>query len=405
MSDLNNTPDAGQTPVQNLNSLVDDGFDFIEDPEELQIEGKVFVAPEKDNAIDNNIIPSEKLFDSPLVEQELPKVQAEFEIHADKLDTLTELIKIQSEIKEKGLISVEDIAQVDAIIPGFVDEENPKELYTVVPTKTNLNQGLADIDTVLEKQYDDMRTSISDLIEQYMKMNSSIGDTLTKKFYKAVSDLNTVYAQLLFVTQKDDISQIAIILNNGMRLSKFLNTSISSCNNAISSNDSDDHNPYKDSFVYPYMKRIKDIDQENGAISLLYQFNNTSGLIYTVLDDLFKSSDDSYAGYAIFNYNDLYRTLMGRIGREAVVKMIDAVKENLSSITECKEAFDEAQSAEKPIALRIRDLTEVSSKVNQAVHQNKQLVSLLVSFYDTYQVFIDFFKDLTEKQKPVEQAQ
>lgn len=405
------TSQTETTPgIRNLNSLVDEGFDVIED--ESADKAVVLKAPEDGRAL-NNDVPNERLFEAPIVEQELPKFTAEFEIQADKVNTLTDVLKIQNDITERGTISTEDIAQIDSIIPGFVNEENPIEQYTQLPSKTNLQEGLNDIDTALEKQYDDLRLSIKELTENYLKRNSGIAEQINKKFVASISALNKAHAELLFYSEKEGIENICFILNNGMRWNKFLNTSITGTD-TISSDDAST-NPFDNTFVATYINKIKEVDSDSSVINTIDKLITSSGSAICFGRDFYEFTNDGLKEYSITEYDKkfgymcswpsygkLYDVLGGVMIREVITGLINVVASNIGKITETASLSAQAQEQDEPIIEKIKQLTLVSALINKATQENRKAITFLNALFDLYFIYTDMTKQLAEKQKPVQ---
>lgn len=406
MSDTNEETQDG-----NLNSILNDGFDVIQD-DNTQEEGVVF---QEVKGSSDNEVPSEKLFDGPIVEGELPKLNAEFEMQADKAKTLSDVLKIQSDVTERGTISTEDIAQVDAIIPGFIDEENPIGQYTEVPSKTNLTEGLNNIDTMLEKQYDDLRVSIAQLCERYIQLNSANVSNINKKFYSAITDFNKAHAELLFNAECEDVSQVGFILNSGMRFSKFLELPVySDSSNTLSvASEINSQQSLDKTFVEPYVKRIEAIDRETGVVILLSFYFRTASkalvlnrLAYKVEDQLvpsdFKTIEDNEENrYNTLSYSNMIHILTNASGIKLVKALYNTYCQNLNIITNAAKESAQEQSSNDHITSKLLNLSKISADVNQAALVNLRISRALSGIFDVYVVFSDMLKSLAEKQKPV----
>ena len=398
--------------VQNLNSILDDGFDVIEDTPE-QSTGTVLAANELQEKNDNQA-PSSSLFEGPIVERELPGFNAQFEIQADRAQVLGEVLKIQNDIQNRGTISTEDIAQIDAVLPGFVSDERPIEQYTQEPSKVNLDQGLNDVDTVLEKNYDDLRTSTASVAEQYLKLNNGLPELINKKFYQTLSALNQSYAEFLALTQKDDISQVSYILNNGMRLSKFFNSPAVTSDPVCST--SGDADPFANTFVDPFIKAIAKIDEGSKSLSTLAFYKTTAnrylftsrkvylvdqGQVTETTEDAANKECNTYGFYGTLSYGELYSFVLGSSCRELISTIIKTISRNLDSISICATKAKEVQEENIHLVDKISNLARLSTTINDCTRNNFVFILFLESLFGFANVFIELIKELTAKQTPV----
>ena len=405
-----------ETKVTNLNSLADDGFDVI--PDDPEPEGTLLTQPKPDRMPAKNDVPDEKLFEEPIVEGEVPKFEAEFEIQADKANALSDIVRIQSDIEHKGAISVEDIKQVDSILPGFVNDEHPAEQYTALPTKTNYQEGLNNIDNYLEKQYDDLRVSIKDLTEQYLRANSTLIENINKKFTAGITVMNKAYAQLLFNTQKQDASQVVYLLNNGLRWSGFLSTSViapTSNEVAVSSGNTIEEK-FKNTFVKPYIDRIIEVAINDGGGLQTFGYMGYSGGSFVMLNrNLYQLTDEGIVPsnnvkfeelygyfYAYPTYGTILDVLVNGSAIQVLNKLTSVIEANLNLITESVNNSASAQTQEEPIAIKIKNLSLVSAMINKAIHDNNTIAGFMENVFSMYQIYGDMIKELAEKNKPVD---
>lgn len=399
----------------NLNSITDDGFSVIEDDDTT----KVFVPPQDTRAAMNKV-PNETIFDGTVMERETPNFTGEFEIHADRLQQLGDVVRIQSDIQTRGTISVEDASRIDAIIPGFLNEENPAALYTEAPTRTNLQEGLNNIDTVLEKNYDDLRTSIANLITQYMRINNKVPALLSKRFTAVLSDYNSSYACLLAQTEKTDAADVSFYLNNGKRISTFFEEPLS-----FLINDEDSHHSievahsrdsgterYENTFMGPYVKQFKEIFKEyrqNRKMQTLvashgklyysgFDYYNVEEGKFSLIEDRDIIQNYEYNSY-MSSVGDLMRFLINEEGLRIINAFINDFLFNTNEINVCNEASAKIQETEQPITLKIKELMEVSAKVNGYIQKNNTSLQTLEIIFGLIQVFTNLVKGLTEKTK------
>ena len=105
-----------------LNQENDDEFGPIEDAPKTIIASNT---PE-----DNSTVPDSAIFSSVAIKGELPKFDAVFELQGIKADNLRDLVEVHDTLKTNGVVSVEDINTIEALSPGFVNEDNPLGFYS-----------------------------------------------------------------------------------------------------------------------------------------------------------------------------------------------------------------------------------------------------------------------------------
>ena len=405
--------------VGNLNSIMEDGFDVI--PDEIADESPLLVQPKHGEPASNKVS-NRRLFDGPIVERELPEFNGKFEIQADKVSVLSDVIRIQNNIQQAGVISTEDIAQVDAIVPGFVNDENPIAQYTAAPSKTNLEEGLNDIDTMLEHQYDGLRLSQIELAQSYLRLNNGMTELIRRKFQERIIELNKGYAQLLFFSQRDDLAQVNFILNNGMKLRYFLDMPLyddrpySASPAGASSKD-----PLEGTFVQALANKLRALHDKGDATYAVSSCLRTNGQFLRTNGCLFeRQEDDTYrhivnsknaqeAGIFEYRldvtYGDLFQFVIGPRCVEILRCILKTIERNIEGIKYTVETVELVQESKEHIATRVKQLIDTSSWINQHVQENTRLVRVLDDLFGLMDIYKEFICQLAEKQKPIEKSE
>lgn len=414
--------DEEVTAVANLNSLVeDDPFaEAASDDKEIlitqpELNDRPLVDETNvvDDHINNDVVSNSRLFDGITVDNQLPKVDAQFEIQADRALQLPEILRLQSAIRDGGAISQESIMQIESIAPGFINAENPINQYTETPTKVHLEEGLQDIDTYLEKQYDDIRTSINELAEAYIKVNGHLPDAVNKRYYDCISMYNKTYAQLLYHSGKDEIAQIGMYLNNGMKLHTYL-SEFNCCEGDIDST----LNVAKDTFIYPYMKEFWDIMRAFNYSTYDYALMESipkphlkmPGELYDLEGDKlcickrqynYGDPNDPTDYHKNYSVESLIYSLLGNKFRSIIAGLIRIARANMARITDATKTSAEVQASSEHISMKIKDLTVISSTINTHVRENQIIFRWLDMTFSVYDLFIRLLEDLLKKVKPV----
>lgn len=368
-----------------FSTMVDDVFDTIDDTK-----------PNIDATVDKDItdkvpgegvIKDEDVFYSEGARGELPKVKSDFIISADRARSMGDALKAQSAIKDRGTISTEDISSINTAIPGLINDDNPLEQYTKVASKTHVAEGLASISNLLEQQYDELRIAIKELCSKYIALNSQTADNIQSKFWKVLTDLNQTQAKLLVKCGCSDLDQISYIFNDHTQFGQWLLSSVYSW-------DSRDANPSDNNFTTP-MRLNPDQPQDK----IIHQLVLHRGR-YCIMGSKCVSFGAELAEYTntqleTFNspvYKDLLEYLIGDGAKTTVHAARNTYIKNLGDIQTLGESIKDVEVSDAPLAVKIKEITDITTKVNELVAFNSTLVMILGSIFkkhNDYQVMLD----------------
>lgn len=192
-----------------LNDDVDNQFGAIDDSS--------FIKAVDKNPTDFVPVKETDVFDEPTVAGELPKFSGLFELEEKRRNDATDLVEVRSSMNRACGVCMEDITVINNLVPGFVSDDRPLEMFTEEPTRTGYEETMQSVDAELSKQCQTMSSSVVELANGYLNLSKELGDIYAVKYPLLLSQLNTSIAKLLFTLKKDDINQISYIFSNRVR--------------------------------------------------------------------------------------------------------------------------------------------------------------------------------------------
>lgn len=368
-----------------FSTMVDDVFDTIDDTKpniDATVDKDI-----TDKVPEEGVIKDEDVFYSEGARGELPKVKSDFIISADRARSMTDALKAQSAIKDRGTISTEDISSINTAIPGLINDDNPLEQYTKVASKTHVAEGLASISNLLEQQYDELRIAIKELCSKYIALNSQTADNIQSKFWKVLTDLNQTQAKLLVKCDCSDLDQISYIFNDHTQFGQWLLSSVYSWRSC-------DANPNDNSFTSPMR-----LDPDKPQDRIVQQLVESRGR-RCIIGAKTITFDEELAGFANSivpaNGDPLYKELLEYLIGDGAKTTVNAARnsyiKNLGDIQTLGESIKDVEVSDVPLAVKIKEITDITTKVNELVAYNSTLVMILGSIFkkhNDYQVMLD----------------
>lgn len=379
----------------NLNGLIEPLEQIPDADEDKTVLGATDAATTTET---NDRLPVDKLFKTPIVDGEVPSPIQEYEISADRHEALESLIRIAAEIRHRNAISQEDIAQIESAKPGFISEENPIGLYTRQPSQTQLKESLSQVDALIEKDYDDLRLSLKELVENYVKNNSDTPKLIQSKYTSCVCTFNKTYAQLLHASGVSDLCQLGIILDDGTRLSKVLKTKLYeyiNCEKSITS-----------PLLKDYLARFDKELGESGVLQNVDLLRSTSGeclyisnVPYSIvegeegsisLDKLTRMPECRYTS----TIDSVLAFLLSPMCRSLVHKLVVVYSTNIDYIKTAQRQAEDIQSESTPTAIKVQKLLTAIADINSAIALNRGICIVLNDLYTLYSVHLDLVDKL-----------
>lgn len=385
-------------------------FDAIPD-EGLKpaVPAKVFDATaDRQEKIDNSLVENDKVFDGEIEDNKVPAVNNDFVITADRAEQLTEVVKLKTDIQDSGVVSAEEMANIEAILPGTITDEKPLNLYTSFASLTNFNIAIEEIDNSLNRNYDDLRTSLRDLIESWLNAKvPKLKETFTK-VYSGMASLNKAHAVLLMSYDCDNIAGVPIYLNNGKRLQKFLDRDIRNYDRVESSlignfeaemQSCFEQEKYFSLFKSLFVSHGKCVAMFNNAIySIKNHPGDDSQPYLEELTDPSSSPNEVY-GYAPITFSDVLELAGNKVGlrllkalEQAVLMSVDYVKAEVAKI-------EEIQSSDHLLEMKIKELADSSAFINDLISFDNRAEEVAKLFICIYESFAKLFTELAQNNQ------
>lgn len=363
-----------------LNQENDDEYGPLAD------EPKVIVA--SNTPEDNSKVPDEAIFSSVSVKGELPTFDAVFELQDSKANNLRDLVEVHDTLKANGTVSVENIETIEALSPGFVNEENPLGFYTQEPTKTRYKETMLNMGATLDRQYAELRNLLVENASSFWKLASENRERLQPQFVDGLIAINKAIAKALHSHDRDEPEQIPFIFNNRKRLGDFLRAPSGLIfGDCVAVAGDKPQTGFEGTMVEKYIERYcaifrgrRDLTTTMESVLSIVDCNWLSlhGQLYTyndgVLNTLF-GQDMTYGSFTIGN-------LIGSVGSDRMrnyLKMLDEVYMYL--LNGFQEVPAKVEAIEKNEGATIAQKLEEICKISSQMHENQMLICALLDLF------------------------
>lgn len=183
--------------TQGLNDDVDDGLDLSSEVADLNpnqpIPDKVIFKMDISSEVDQDTVTPEDLFGVGVVKNEVPNLNAEFQLVTEKINKLTDLVQVYEDISKSNGICKEDAELVDSLAPGFINDKKPLGFFTDDKSRTQLTETLNTINKTIDTQTADIVIQASDIA---LKSCKALSTCFTDIETKIVSKLSVLQEQL-----------------------------------------------------------------------------------------------------------------------------------------------------------------------------------------------------------------
>lgn len=241
---------------QSLNHDIDNEFPPVDDN---------LITPTVKPA-DNSQVKDEELFGKTPIMGELPELHASFDLSQRNLDTTTDVLDMHKAVSLSGGVSVEDAQAIDAIAPGFINDDQPAGYFTQDKSKTMYNETLLSLNEILDNQLQQLNSTTADLAKQVIASGNRALERLKTAEVANLVRFNKSILALLMATGNDSVDCVRLILNNKTRWREFANLDlwqvmqeypIKKTEGAICGQDDLDV-PFKGTMVEEYVRKVCD---------------------------------------------------------------------------------------------------------------------------------------------------
>ena len=360
-----------------LNQENDDEFGPIAD------EPKTIIA--SNTAEDNSKVPDSDIFSSVAIKGELPKFDAVFELQGIKTDNLRDLVEVHDTLKANGAVSVEDINTIEALSPGFVNEDNPLGFYSQEPTQTRYKETMLSVAGTLDRQYSELRGLIVDNATNFWKAASENRERVLPQFVEGLICINKAIAKALLSHDRDQPEQIPYIFNNRKRFSDFLRAPcdriFGDCVVAPGDNNQTGfEGTLVETFIAKYCDAIRgrqDLIATLQAVLSMYDSTwiKLHGQFYTFEGNVLLKQFNVEINYDSFTIGNL----VGAIGSDRMrdyLKQLDEIYMYLQN--QFQAIPEQVEGIEKNEQLTIAQKLDAIAKLSSQMHENQMLICAML---------------------------
>lgn len=370
--------------VSNLNELIEDT-----EPEVV-----LDATDESKTTEDNKRVSETKLFTSAIVPGKVPESVQEFEMSADRLKDTVRLVRHAAEIKDRGIVSQEDMQLAYSLSKEVISEDCPIGIYTQAPTKTNINQALSNIDTAIEHNWDEIRQALLNHISTYTQLNTDYISSVESKLAAYYTQGHALMERILKEHGCNDLELVQIVLNNGMTLKQLLRSEIFNSSLNVKGTFAEEiltkaQNVLSSGFLDTYNTAI---DSKGANIKLgmnNYTFKDTDGVI------TLEPSGHS-EGYRPACHGEVLTWLAGSQAQGLLQNVLACYGSYLGAIGQEAKAIEALTASNEPIAFKLKAAMNISSRVSSLMGLNQKLSVYIGQYFELYDLYLALLQKLSE---------
>ena len=236
-------------------------------------------------------LPDSAFFAGTAVAGEVPQFAPVFIEQKEQAEQLVDLAATQNQIQSQGAISVENALVVDSLMPGFINDNNPKELFTKSPTKTQYSESLLSIAAQVDSQYAQLKSSIEETTAKFYTAANETRTRLMGLMVCGLTDLNRAIAKALVTFDREDPCQIPYIFNNRKKLGDLLRNRFQSwIGDGVELDDEQHACPYDGTAAAPHLAKLREITKNNRDL-----IDTIESLLYSGVDNLIRLNGTQYS--------------------------------------------------------------------------------------------------------------
>ncbi len=235
------------------------------------------------------------LFGIGVIPGEIPNFNGEFEFIRRQRDNLVDFVNTTSNVQRKKSISQEDARILNAIIPGFVNDNRPLGFYTKDDSQTFLEESKVVMENMINNEEtqinENLKNHINNLITHYNTLitlfNTGFKDKLNKQSLEIKNLLENV---IIF---NDDIFHK--YFNDKMNFGDFVQTPINEINVDIISERTN---------VRQLLNELKNLYNDINLKSYLisFRYNSAGSLIFVN-----NRSEDLHDGFKLIEVFNIHK--------------------------------------------------------------------------------------------------
>lgn len=355
-------------------------------------------------------LPDETFFASTAVAGEVPKFAPVFLEQKEQAEHLVDLATTQNQIQSQGAISVENAVVIDSLMPGFINENNPKELFTKTPTKTQYNESLLSIASQVDSQYVQLKSSIEETTAQFFTAANETRTRLMGLMVTGLSDLNRAIAKALITFDREDPCQIPYIFNNRKKLADLLRDSFHALTGDGVLAEGEEHAcPYDGTAAAPHLTKLREITRGNRDL-----IDTIELLLYTGSENVIRLNGTQYVidDGKLERCTDEVQFKFERTSMARIIELLasDELRDRFKQLDEVFIGYQNFfQSVPGKIAEiekdqdqttfeKLQEITELSGECVTGQMRIQAIINIVSGMVGVLQVMACMFHDLSDQQ-------
>lgn len=296
MSGLNDDVEEGLEPEGDV-LQVSDEVEIVSTQNPLQPEPQVVTLISSDSVDKKEFLePSySDLFGIGVIPGEVPNFKGEFEVIQQRRDNLNDFIETTNGVISKRSISQEDVRNLDACIPGFVNDGRPIEYFTKENSQTFFNETASAMEKIISFEKSKISEDLKNHLDNLIYHHNSLITVFKSSFLENSINCCKLIKNLL----ENDI------IFNDDKFQKYFSDSISFTNftnTPINEIDASKVSCLKN--IVELLDEIKNLYNDINLKSYLisFRFNSKGSLVF-----INQRSEDLNKGFTIAEVLDTHR--------------------------------------------------------------------------------------------------
>ena len=377
MAGLNDDVEEGLVSLEYETDLtiVEDVFTPEINPSQPEPDEILFLRKDTADSVSERVVSVTEIFGNGLVPGELPNLNAEFELIEQRRTTINDYEETSNIITGNKSISQEDAKLLDAIVPGFINDDRPLGYFTKDSTKTFFNESVG----IMNKTIDLEKDKVNELIKEHLNNLSQHYNTLITGFDVKLKPILVEQTKCIKNLLENEIIFSSDISDNFLKedigLTDFLNTFIDDIDvNRMIDND------VVAKILIDVKKVFKDKTIRNYFLS--FQYHNNGNFISTLSNQNFDHIDISLNTLFNIHKNSLQEKLPFDIYLKLTEneKTINNIRNDYGNYTNRDSIYKTQETFKNDIILLTREFNNINNICKNLYMLNNALIKFLGLF-------------------------
>lgn len=319
------------------------------------------------------------VFTEPTVAGQIPEFNSAFLISSDTVNKIGDLNSVKSTLQRNCAVCTEDAQHIDTLIPGFLNDERPVEMFSVDPSQNQYEQTMNSIDGELDASYQSLKTSTGELAVKLYAFASECSWQYNNRYVGLMSNVNRAVAKLLVTTDREDVGQVPYVFGNKQRWSALMDISLNTLSEdyCVAVGDTPPTTGFEGTFLEPFLKEFGTNFKNNHFVRTLEELANdpdvnvlhSNGVRYQLTENDLQREGPSYTPEETpsLTLGTLFRLLSSN-RLVQYIAALQSVHQNrihlLTSIPDQIKEVDESDAKEQDKISRVIELSSICSQVH-----------------------------------------